>query len=125
MYCPKCGTQNDDNNFRCIPCGEVLHPESPMAIQEIDSTLGGLIPTRNPSALASYYLGIFSVLPFIGIPLGAAALLTGIKGLRIAEDNPEARGKIHAWVGILVGGFFGLGYLVLTIFLIGLAVMSS
>lgn len=125
MYCPKCGTQNDDNNFRCISCREVLHPEAAIVVPEIDSTLGGLIPTRNPSALASYYLGIFSILPFIGIPLGAAALLTGIKGLRIAEDNPEARGKIHAWVGILVGGFFGLGYLVLTIFLIGLAVMSS
>lgn len=125
MYCPKCGTQNDDNNFRCISCREVLHPEAAIVVPEIDSTLGGLIPTRNPSALASYYLGIFSILPFIGIPLGAAALLTGIKGLRIAEDNPEARGKIHAWVGILVGGFFGLGYLILTIFLIGLAVMSS
>ncbi len=24
MYCPKCGTQNDDNAFRCIKCGIVI-----------------------------------------------------------------------------------------------------
>lgn len=26
MYCPKCGTQNDDNAFRCVSCGEIVQP---------------------------------------------------------------------------------------------------
>ena len=29
MYCPKCGTQNDDNAFRCIKCGIVLQQVPP------------------------------------------------------------------------------------------------
>jgi type IV pilus assembly protein PilA len=24
MYCPRCGTQNDDNNFKCIKCGTII-----------------------------------------------------------------------------------------------------
>jgi type IV pilus assembly protein PilA len=24
MYCPKCGTQNDDNAFKCIRCGTII-----------------------------------------------------------------------------------------------------
>ena len=24
MYCPKCGTQNDDNAFRCVSCGQII-----------------------------------------------------------------------------------------------------
>ncbi|MDX9724144.1 MAG: TM2 domain-containing protein [Myxococcota bacterium] len=29
MYCPACGTLNDDNNFRCIQCGNVLQGAAP------------------------------------------------------------------------------------------------
>jgi Tfp pilus assembly protein PilE len=27
MYCPKCGTKNDDNAYKCTKCGKVLHEE--------------------------------------------------------------------------------------------------
>jgi Tfp pilus assembly protein PilE len=29
MYCPKCGTQNDDNAYRCTACGIILQRVSP------------------------------------------------------------------------------------------------
>ena len=29
MYCPKCGTQNDDNAYRCTQCGIILQRVSP------------------------------------------------------------------------------------------------
>ncbi len=29
MFCPKCGTQNHDNNFRCTGCGHVLQGAAP------------------------------------------------------------------------------------------------
>jgi hypothetical protein len=74
-----------------------------------DDVVAKLIPYRNRSALIGYYLGVFSVvacLPILGIlllPMPIAAIILGWKGLRFARDNPEARGKIHAWVGV-VGG---------------------
>jgi hypothetical protein len=116
MYCPKCGTENQDNNFKCTKCGEVLHPSAPVVVISSDDTFGGMMPTTNGAALAAYYLGIFSIIPFVGIALGVAAVVLGIKGLRNAREHPEVKGKIHAWVGIISAGLFGLSYLVLTLY---------
>ena len=86
-----------------------------------DETLGGLIPSKNSPALASYYLGVFSLIPFLGIPLGVAAFFLGIKGLRKVKEHPEVKGKVHAWVGVIAGGLFSLLYLILIALMVGLA----
>jgi hypothetical protein len=70
-------------------------------------------PYQNVAALLAYYLGIFSIVPLVGSPLGIAAVLLGICGLRGAQRHPEASGKFQAWVGIIVGGLCGLLYTVL------------
>ena len=110
MFCPRCGTQNDDNNYRCVKCQEILHPAPAKVVVQTDD-LAGLIPYKNSPALIAYYLGVFSLIPLIGVLLGIPAFFLGLKGLRVAREHPEARGKAHAWVGILVGGFFGFLYL--------------
>jgi len=119
MYCPKCGTQNDDNNFKCISCNQILHniQQTPF-VQTSNGTLGGLIPYKNAPALTAYYLGIFSFIPFIGIFLGIAAFILGLKGLRLAKEHPEIKGKIHAWVGVIAGGLFGFVYLIVSLVVI-------
>jgi hypothetical protein len=73
------------------------------------------VPYKNGFALAAYYLGIFSFIPVLGILLGIPAFFCGLKGLRLAREHPEARGKVHAWIGIIVGGLFGFGQLALVI----------
>jgi hypothetical protein len=65
-----------------------------------------LIPYKNSLALASYYLGVFALIPCLGIPLGLAAVITGIKGLRFAAVNKAAGGRIHAYIGIIAGSLF-------------------
>lgn len=115
MYCPRCGTQNDDNNYKCVQCGALLHLVQPAVVVQTDDTLGGLIPFKNSRALVAYYLGVFSAIPLLGAPLGIAGFILGLQGLRFAREHPEARGKAHAWVGILAGGFFGLLYLLLLV----------
>lgn len=87
-----------------------------------DNTLGGLIPFKNSSALMAYYLGVFAIIPCLGIPLGIAAFVLGLRGLAFAKQHPEAKGRTHAWVGIIVGGLFGFGY---SIGLIALLAMSQ
>ncbi len=73
-----------------------------------------IIPYKNPKALLGYYLGVFSILGYIpvigiiGTIMGFAALALGIQALGYAKSNPEAKGKVHAWIAILAGGFFGL-----------------
>jgi hypothetical protein len=70
--------------------------------------MDGLIPTKNPSALVAYYLGVFSLIPCLGLLLAIPALILGIKGLTFAKEHPETKGKAHAWVGIIMGGLFTL-----------------
>lgn len=81
--------------------------QPPPTIHEGDAT-GGVIPYKNPKALIAYYLGIFSGLPLIGLPLGYVALVLGILGLRDRNRNPAIKGSLHAAVGIGCGGFFAL-----------------
>jgi hypothetical protein len=86
---------------------------------------GGLIPYKNGSALASYYIGLFSLLPCVGFFMGIAAVWLGIKGLQAAKENPIVKGKTHAWVGIVCGGFWIAVYGLLGVMiLLGLASAS-
>jgi hypothetical protein len=112
MYCPKCGKQNDDNSYRCTSCGAVIQP-IPQPAVVVDDSIGALIPARNPKALWAYYLGVFSLIPCIGILLGIPAFLLGLQARRFARENPQAKGGAHAWVGIIVGGLSAFGQLLL------------
>ena len=112
MFCSKCGQQNEDNNFKFTRCGFVLHAP-PVQVVSDTKTMGGLIPYKNPMALWSYYLGVFSLIPVLGIPLGIGALITGFRGLKFAGLHPEAKGKVHAWIGIVLGAIGAVGYALL------------
>jgi hypothetical protein len=66
-------------------------------------TVATVIPYRNPPALVGYYLAVFSIFPFIGLPLGLTAIVLGIIGLRRIKANPESKGTAHAWIAIVLG----------------------
>jgi hypothetical protein len=126
MYCPRCGTQNNDNNLTCTKCNYIFQPVRQTVLAQTDDyTLGGLIPYKNANALIAYYFAVFSFIPFLGIFLGITAFLLGLKGLRFATEHPEAKGKFHAWIGVLGGGFFGFGYFIISIILIGSSVFNK
>ncbi len=114
IYCQKCGMQQDYNNYACSACGFILHhaPEAGSRYEPI----GAIIPYKNKSALIGYYLGVFSLIPFVGIVLGALAFIFGLKGRRLAIEHPEVRGSVHAWIGIILGGLCFLGYSLLSVY---------
>jgi hypothetical protein len=107
MYCPKCGAENSDDSLKCSKCGKVLKT---VTASSGSDPIASIIPYKNAKALIAYYLGVFSVIPCIGSPLGIAAFFLGLQGLKEAKAHPEAKGKAHAWIGIIVGGLFGLVY---------------
>lgn len=113
--CPVCGEQIKAAARKCRHCGEIFEQTAGQnEVTEGDST-GGLIPYKNPKALTAYYLGLFSFIPCLGLPLGIAALVLGIMGLRARSRNPVIKGSVHAWIGILVGGFFALLWTVVAV----------
>jgi len=73
---------------------------------ETDGT-GGLIPYKNPKALAAYYCGVFGLASCVlGLGIfGIVPIVLGFLGLSYAKQHPQASGKAHAWVGILLGLF--------------------
>jgi phage FluMu protein Com len=123
VFCPRCGEKNLENNFRCTACGFVLHGASqPQYVVTSDATMGGLIPYKNAQALWAYYLGVFSLIPCAGIPLGVAAVVLGIRGLKYARVHPESKGEVHAWIGVVLGFLCAVCYSLLIIIpLIGAA----
>ena len=62
-----------------------------------------LIPTKNPPALIGYYLGIFALIPCVGLLLGPAAIICGVIGMRRAKRNPAIEGVGHAVTAIVLG----------------------
>lgn len=64
---------------------------------------GGVIPYNNGPALASYYCGIASMLPILGLIIGIPAFVLGLKGLKRYKKFPEVKGRVHAWIGIILG----------------------
>jgi hypothetical protein len=109
--CPVCGEMIVVEAKVCRFCGEKFAP--PISDDQQPDATGGVIPYKNPPALIAYYCGVFSIaacipIPFVLLPLPIAALWLGIKGLKKAKAEPHARGKVHAWIGIICGTIFGL-----------------
>src|SRR4030043_763185 len=112
MYCPKCGTKNTDASTVCSSCAQALAGPAPASSVKVDN-LGGLVPYKNSRALIAYYLGIFSLIPCLGLFLGPAAFILGLQGLKFYKLHPEAKGKTHALIGVWFGAITGLLNLVL------------
>ena len=71
--------------------------------EEQGDVTGGIIPYKNPAALASYYCGVFALIPFVGLVLAPLAIILGVMGLIKASAHPKARGRAHAVTGIIFG----------------------
>ena len=62
-----------------------------------------IVPYSNQPALAGYYVGVFALIPGIGIVLGIVAIWLGIKGIRKWQAEPQSKGLGHAIVAIFLG----------------------
>ncbi len=78
----------------------------------------GLIPTKNSMALIGYYLGIFSLVPCVGLTLSVPAIICGILGIIKANAEPEVQGMGHAIAALVLGAFALLFWGGLTVFVL-------
>jgi hypothetical protein len=72
-----------------------------------DGGVGYVIPYKNGSALAGYYIGVFGLilclLPPLSLFSGGTAIVFGFMGMSRAKQNPQAHGRGHAITGIVLG----------------------
>ena len=112
MYCAKCGSLNDDNNFRCMQCGEQLLRAGGYGGVAND----GLGPA--PSGLAtSIIVTVLCCWPF-GIPaiVFAAQTMGHNSAGRFQEAHQTSQqSKKWSWIAFGIGLVSGLIYLAITI----------
>ena len=70
-------------------------------------------PEENPEATKACYLGIASIIPILGIPIGFYAITLGVKGLKNANQQATPVGRQQAWIGIMAGAFLAFGQIVI------------
>jgi len=105
MFCSRCGRENDDNNYRCVGCGSLLHPPPPPSFQlqpplEADPVTRMLIPVgRSLWAVAAGYLGLLSIVVF---PAPLAIIVSAV-ALWDLKRNPKLFGKGRAIFGMVMG----------------------
>src|SRR5687768_17357038 len=73
-----------------------------------DGGASTIIPYKNVPALIGYYVGVFSLIPCLGLALAPVAVILGIIGLVVAR-KPGAKGTAHAVVAIILG-LLSVGY---------------
>ena len=99
--------------------------QNPSKPGEGDAT-GGIIPYKNVPALAAYYIGIVSLLCcFVGLPVGIVAVVLGIMGLQKRARQPEVKGSIHAWIGIICGVLATIGAIFFAISIFAFAMNAN
>jgi hypothetical protein len=109
MDCPKCSTQNEDNAWRCINCGNVLPHEA----QE---------PQPPPIKINNHL--IFAVLctVFCCVPLGIPAIIYAAQVNEKAATgdiqgamNSSQKAKFWAWLAFILGCIIGIFYIAIII----------
>jgi hypothetical protein len=95
-----------------VPAGKLplLYPQTSRAEE---NALGLLVPVGPQSgfSIAAGYLGILGMIPLLA-PMG---VLFGILGVLDLKKHPEKHGWGRAITGIIAGGLFTLGWLLLFI----------
>lgn len=118
MYCHNCGTQNDDNAWKCVSCGTVLQTAAPQAA---GPSTGSIPNYLIPSILVT----IFCCWP-AGIP---AIVFAAQVNTKLAQGDVggalESSRKAKMWTWIAFGVGLGLGLIYLVFFVVTLVMQSD
>ncbi|MBI4559146.1 MAG: CD225/dispanin family protein [Candidatus Hydrogenedentes bacterium] len=106
MYCPKCGSENDDNAFRCTRCGNIL--------QQTQGSPGGPPPSIPTYLAPAILVTLFCCLPFGIVAIVYAAQVSGrmAGGDYIGAAELSRKAKMWCWVSFGIGLAFIVLYVV-------------
>lgn len=83
--------------------GQYHQQGAPQNYGQPASAIEGFIPYKNAPALIGYYLAVFSLIPFLGLPLSIGAIILGVIGLMKRKSMPNSKGSAHAIVAVVLG----------------------
>jgi len=74
-----------------------------MSSKTNDRRVMAIIPTRNPTSIAGYYLGVFSLISVLGLILTIPAFICSIIAMQKATANPDVAGMGRAITRLVLG----------------------
>ena len=85
MYCPKCGTQNDDNAFKCIRCGTIIQkiPRRVVTLKKSNTAVIVLV-------IVGAFVGIFMIIGIL-----AAIAIPQFSAYRTRSYNSAAQSDVR------------------------------
>jgi len=89
MFCPQCGTQNDDHAYQCVSCGQ------PLRAQSYESVPNYLVP--------AILVTVFCCLPFGIVAIVYAAQVNGKAQAGDIAGAQEYSNKAKMWSWIAFG----------------------
>jgi len=110
-FCSNCGAQISDKAVVCVKCGAAVSQKNgPVASSSDNAAIGMLIPIgRSGLAIAAGYLGLLSLIPFVGV----LAIIFGVLAVRDIKSHPDKHGLGRAWFGIITGALTTIFYTVM------------
>lgn len=108
MYCQKCGTNNEENAFKCVQCGETLQHEGPQAAP----------PAKIPNYLSQSILVTLCCCLPLGIP--AIVFAAQVNGKIAAGDIQGAmessrKAKLFSIWGAVIGLIVSVIYAIINV----------
>lgn len=98
--------------------GHHPHPVQPSGLEK-------LIPTKNPFALAGYYVSVFSLIPCAGLVLGPLAIIFGVLGIGQVKRIRGLPGTGHSITAIVLGSITLIANLVAIVFILSAGTPSE
>ena len=95
LFCTKCGTQNDDNAYKCVKCGEAMQPAQ-----------GPVTPVKIPNYLVQAILvTLCCCLPFgiVSIVYAAQENAKAKTGDIQGALDSSGKAKMWCWIGFAIG----------------------
>lgn len=105
MYCKKCGTQNEDNAWKCVKCGEILQGAEPQTVK-----VSNYLTTAIISAIVCCVpLGIVAII--YASQVNTKLIAGDIEGAKQSSKNA----KMWCWITFISGLVVGIVYVLITI----------
>ncbi len=110
MHCPACNTENVDTAPRCRSCGRTLSRKSRRRkiAQETDTPFSPRTEACNQAALRAYYVCLWGLIPGLGLVLGPAAVILGLRARQRGQKEPGFTAASPARAAVLLGGVITL-----------------
>lgn len=102
--CHVCQAENLDDAPRCVACNARLRKRERASDDAPDSPFSPRADAINRPIVTAYYIGVWSMVPLLGLILGPLAFFLAWRGHALGKKHPGYLGGGHAMFTMILAG---------------------